>query len=141
MDAVVAASIGDVLQVRFFLGLLAAVALVVGAVGVYGVVSYSVSRRTAEYGIRSALGASTRQIVAGVLRREIVPVVIGASIGLVAAMMAARAAAGQLWDVDPADPGSLATGTGVLLGTGVLAALLPAVRASRVSPTTALRSD
>ena len=141
MDEVVATSIGDVLRLRFFLGLLAALALVVGSVGVYGVVSYSVSRRTAEYGIRMALGAEPDRVVRGVLRAEMTPVAVGVSVGVGAALLASRAVAGLVWEVRPTDPVSLASGAAVLLVVATLAALLPALRASRVRPSQALRGE
>jgi predicted permease len=139
MDEVLADSIGDVLQLRLFFGLLAALALALGCVGVYGIVSYSVSRNTAEYGVRMALGADARRLVAAVLVEELTPVVLGTAVGVASALLAARAASRLLWEVHPGDPLSLAVAGASLLLCGVLAALGPAVRASALDPSSAFR--
>ena len=132
-------SIADALRLRFFLGALALLALFVGAVGVYGVVSYAVSRRTREFGIRMALGADRRRVVREVLLREAPPLVLGVGAGVLVAAGAARAAAGVVYGVRPIDPLSLLAGAAILLGVGTLAALLPAARASGVDPGRVLR--
>jgi predicted permease len=141
LEQVASSSIGDVLQLRFFLSALGGLALVVGCVGVYGVVSYSVSRRRAEYGVRMALGADAKRVVVGVLKREMLPIVLGTLGGLTAALLSARAVASLVWGVRPWDPASLATGAAVLLVVGLAAAFVPALRASDVSPSDALRRE
>ncbi|MEN8374311.1 MAG: ADOP family duplicated permease [Gemmatimonadota bacterium] len=135
------ASIADVLRLRFFMAALAALALAIGAVGVYGVVSYEVARRSREFGIRMALGADRGRLVREVMRRESVQVLIGVAVGVGLATLAARAAAGLVWGVQPVDPPSLAAGAGALLAVGVVAALTPAIRASRVDPARVLRGE
>ena len=141
-DAVtMAASLGDALQLRFFLGLLAGLALVVASVGVYGVVGWSVARRRGEYGIRMALGADAGRVVGGVLAREMMPVLAGALAGVLAALLSSRAIAGLVWEVSPSDPASLAAGALALLGVGLVAVLLPALRVARLDPSTVLRRE
>jgi predicted permease len=132
-------SIADALRLRFFLGALALLALLVGAVGVYGVVSCEVSRRTREYGIRMALGADRARVLRDVLRREAPQVVAGVIVGVGLALLAARAAAGLVYGVRPIDPVSLLVAAGALLSVGALAALSPALRASGVDPARVLR--
>lgn len=132
-------SVADALRLRFFLGALALLALVVGAVGVYGVVSYEVSRRTREFGIRMALGADRGRVVREVVRREAPQIVAGVTGGVGFALIAARAAAGLVYGVSPVDPVSLAVAAVTLLAVGALAALTPALRAGSVDPARVLR--
>jgi predicted permease len=120
---------------------LGVLALVLAAVGVYGVVSYAVTRRYREMGIRMALGAGARDLLGMMLRRTMRPVVIGAAIGVMAAVALARVLSGVLFGVSPADPlglgGAALLVLGVALGAGALAAL-PAMRAH---PTVTLRHE
>ena len=109
--------------------------------GVYGVVSYSVQRRHAEYGIRLALGAEPRRVLATVLRRGLVPVVVGIVAGTLTALLATRLLAGFLFQVPAWDPVSMGTAAAVLLASGVVAALVPALRAAVTDPAAALRSE
>ncbi len=132
-------SIADALRLRFFVGALALLALLVGAVGVYGVVAYEVSRRTREYGIRMALGADRGRVVKDVMRREAPQVVAGVVAGIGCALLAARAAAGLVYGVSPIDATSLAVAAVTLLAVGALAALTPALRAASVDPARVLR--
>jgi putative ABC transport system permease protein len=134
-------SIADALRLRFFVGALALLALFVGGVGVYGVVSYTVSRRTREFGIRMALGADRGRVVREVLLREAPPLVIGVVGGVALAVATARAAAGLVYGVRPLDPVSLLVGAGLLCAVGAAAALTPALRASVVAPARVLRGE
>jgi ABC-type antimicrobial peptide transport system permease subunit len=129
------------LRLRFFLGLFSTLGLVLGTVGVYGVVSYSVQRRQAEFGLRMALGAQPRTLLGTVVRRGMWPVALGVAGGAAVALLASRLLAGFLYGVEPTDPVSLAAAAGVLLAAGLVAALLPAWRASATDPAVALRSD
>jgi ABC-type antimicrobial peptide transport system permease subunit len=115
--------------------------LVLGAVGVYGVVSYAVTRRRAEFGIRMALGATSANVLSHVVRRGMVPVAVGVVAGVVVSLALARVVAGFLYEVAPTDPASLGMASAVLLLTGVLAAVIPAWRAGRTSPVEVLRVD
>ncbi len=116
-------------------------ALALAAVGLYGVVSYSVARRTGEIGIRMALGADSSRVVRVLGAGGLQLVVIGGALGLTLAVVATRLLGGLLFEVDALDP---LTFVGVPLALGaaaLLAAYLPARRASRVNPVAALRTD
>jgi len=117
-----------------------ALALALAALGLYGVTAYGVSRRTTEFGVRAALGADSRRIVLHVLGTTAVQALIGLALGLPLAVMAGRALASQLFEVDVLDPVILGVSAAVLLATAALASALPAYRASRVDPTVALRT-
>jgi putative ABC transport system permease protein len=131
-------------QARFSLVLmtaLGAVALVLTAVGVFGVISYSVSQRTREFGIRLALGEDPRRTRRSVVLGGMRLVLISIAIGLVGSLAVTRLIAGLLYHVSPADPLTFA-GIGLLLGgVALLACYLPARRATRVDPALALRSE
>lgn len=114
-------------------------ALLLAALGIYGVLSYSVSQRTREIGLRMALGASGRQTVGLVVRHSLALVAIGGALGLVAAIVLARTMAGVLYGVGPFDGPAFALSLTVLVLAGIGASLLPALRATRVDPMIALR--
>ena len=141
MEAVVNTALAEPLRLRFFLGLLAGLALLLGAVGVYGVVSYAVARRRAEFGIRMALGAAPGSVLTLVMRTGMLPVVLGAVAGVVASIGLSRAVRGFLYETSPTDALSLIAATSTVLLAGIVAAVVPAWRAGRVSPVEALRSD
>lgn len=141
MDEVVTTAMAEPLRLRFFLMLFAGLGLVLGTVGVYGVVSYAVTRRQAEYGIRMALGATAGHVLREVVRRGMVPVTMGVTGGVVITVILSRAVGGFLYEVAPTDPVSLGLAAVVLLLSGVVAAVLPAWRAGRVSPVDVLRSE
>jgi predicted permease len=119
----------------------AAIGLTLAVVGVYGVMSSAVSRRTQEIGVRMALGARPGEILRMVLARALVLVFAGIGIGLAAGYAAARVMQGQLRRVSPFDPLSFAAVAVLLLVVGVAAAYWPARRASRLDPTLALRYE
>ena len=121
--------------------LFAAVALGLAAIGLVGVVSYSVARRRTEFGIRLALGAAPARVAWVVVREVLVPVALGVAIGLPVALSVARLASGLLFGVTPAAPGNYLLGAAVLAFVACLAAWLPARRASRVDPMVALRHE
>jgi ABC-type antimicrobial peptide transport system permease subunit len=116
-------------------------ALLVAAVGLYGVLAFSVVQRTHELGIRSALGASRERLLGLVLSQALRLVVIGVVLGIVAALLAGRWMEPLLFHTSPRDPLVLAGVAGALLVVGVLASWLPARRATRVDPSTALRAE
>jgi predicted permease len=129
---------------QFFLALLgtfAGIAIVLACVGIYGVLSYSVSHRTREIGVRAALGASGGRILGLVVRQGMSVVVIGVGIGAFGAWGASRVMASMVFGISPTDPTTYAvTGIGVLLAA-LLACLLPARRAAALDPAAALRSE
>ena len=116
-------------------------ALVLACIGLYGVVSQAVARRTNEVGIRMALGADRRRILAMVLGEAGRLIVIGLAIGIPGAAIAARLLTSQLYGVAPADPLTIAASAGLLLAVALLAGYIPARRASRVEPLVALRAE
>jgi putative ABC transport system permease protein len=131
-------------QARFatiLLGALAFIALALALSGIFGVVSFSVTQRSREFGVRIALGASTRQILGDVFRRTFATTAIGAAIGLVIAALAAHAIASQLGAVSPFDPVTFASVVALIFLSAALASLHPAVRAMRVQPVEALRYE
>jgi predicted permease len=117
------------------------VAAVLAAVGLYGLMSYTVMRRTQEIGLRLAIGASRRSVLTLVLGEAAGLVVVGVVVGGVLAALAARSTASLLYGLDPGDPASFALAPLGLLLVGLLAASLPARRASRVDPAIALRDE
>jgi len=123
------------------LGTFAAIALTLAAVGIYGVMSYSVSCRTHEMGIRIALGANPMGVVRLVVGQGVRLAGIGAVVGVVAAFGLTRLMSKLLYGVAPSDPLTFALVTLVLCFVGVLASYIPARRATKVDPLTALRSD
>jgi predicted permease len=115
-----------------------ALALLLASLGLYGTISYGISRRVSELGLRMALGADRRSVLWMVLREALGLVVIGAAIGVPLAWIAGRSMGSLLYQVGAADPASFAVGAGVLLAVAVVAAYLPAHRASRIEPMVAL---
>jgi predicted permease len=122
-------------------GLFSLLALLLACVGLYGVMSYDVARRTQEIGIRVALGAQRRVVVAMVMRETMLLVVIGVIIGLGAALASARSITSLLYGLTPNDPLTIALTGLLLLTVAALAGYLPARRAARVDPMVALRHD
>jgi ABC-type antimicrobial peptide transport system permease subunit len=120
---------------------LSVLALLLAAVGTYGVVSYSVARRYREIGIRMALGASTRNVLQMILRRTMRPVVIGAIIGLAVAGFMAGILSSVLFGVSPSDPIALGGAVLLVLGVALFAGVIAAKPATRVDPNTALRFE
>ena len=129
---------------RYLLGFVTAFsvcALLLAALGVYGVMSYSMARRTHEVGIRMALGATARDVLGMVLRQGILVAGIGCGAGIVGAVMFSRVLSHELYDTSPLDPVVLLVTPLVLIGVGAAAAYLPARRATRVDPAIALHSE
>ena len=119
----------------------ALLALALGAIGIYGIVAYRVAHRTAEIGVRMALGAQKGDVLWLVMRETLVLLAAGAAIGVPAALAAARLIKSLLFGLDPSDPLTIACATVVLFAAGALAGFLPARRAASVEPTLALRTE
>jgi predicted permease len=119
----------------------AALGLLLSAVGLFGVVSYSVLRRTPEMGLRLALGAGNRSVLRLVMTPATVLAVVGSALGLLAAFVLTRYVRTLLFGVQPSDPRVLAGAAMILISVALLAAWLPARRATRIDPATALRGD
>jgi len=129
---------------RFLTVLLAvfsALAVLLAAVGLYGVLAYAVSLRTHEIGIRMALGASTRQVERMVMGQGLMLTGLGVGCGIIAGLALTRLMAGQLFQIKPNDPATFGVVTAILMIVSVLAAYVPARRATRVEPVIALREE
>lgn len=123
------------------LGLLGGLGLVLALVGVFGMTAYTVTRRTAEIGVRMAFGARPLQVVGTMLRDSLFSIAIGTLLGVGAALLATRTIESFLFQTAPTDPLTL-TGVAVILAcTGCIAALVPALRAARLNPVVALRAE
>jgi len=123
------------------LGLFGALALILASIGIYGVLAYSVAQRTSEIGLRMALGAQPRQVLALVLRQGMLLALIGATAGILVALPVARQAAGLLYGVSATDPLTYVGITLLLMAVALLACYLPARRATRIDPLVALRVE
>jgi putative ABC transport system permease protein len=123
------------------LGLVAALALSLSAAGIGGVIAYSVSQRTQEIGIRMAMGAERRRVLAMVLGQGLRPIAAGLGLGLLGALALGRVMADLLFGIQPTDPMCLGGSAAVLLTVSVAACLLPARRATRIEPMLALRAE
>ena len=141
MDEVVSAAVS---QQRFLMALLLAfsmLAVILAAVGIYGVLAYSVGERTQEFGVRLALGAKTADVAAMVVRGGLALVAVGLAIGLGGALIVTRLVSGLLFEVSPADPVTM-IGVSLLLGlVALVACYVPAWRATRVDPVVSLRAE
>ena len=129
---------------RFYLTLLtafAAVAVLLAAVGIFGVITYAVSRRTHEIGIRIALGAEPGSVMRSIVGEGLSIVSVGAAAGLAAAIALTRLMRGILYGVSPTDAWTFAAVTALLVGVALAASLIPARRATRIDPLIALRSE
>jgi putative ABC transport system permease protein len=141
MDAVVDATLSTPRFTGVLLGVFATLALVLSAIGIYGVLSYVVSRRTREIGIRVAIGAGRREVLRLILRSGVGLALTGIALGTVAAVWASRLMRNLLHDVSPGDPLTFASVGVCLAMVAILASLVPAWRATRVDPVVALKSE
>jgi ABC-type antimicrobial peptide transport system permease subunit len=123
------------------LALFAATALILTAIGIYGVVASAVSAREREIGIRMALGAQAGTVVRSIVSRGMLLVMGGAIVGLVASLASTRVIAAKLFGVTPTDGRTLGSSLLVLIAVATVAAWIPARRATRVQPSEALKSD
>jgi putative ABC transport system permease protein len=123
------------------LAVFAGLALLLAAVGVYGIVSYSIAQRSPEIGIRMAVGARPADILGLILRQIASRIAIGALLGIAASLALSRYAAGMLFGVAPRDPATFAIAISVLVVASLIAALIPAGRAMRIDPIIVLRVD
>jgi putative ABC transport system permease protein len=139
MDQWVARSLGQDRFASFLLSIFSGVALLLAAVGIYGVMAYAVSQRTAEIGIRLALGASGRQILAMVMANSIRLTALGLAAGAVLALMLSRTVAGLLYGTSALDPTTFVLVCVSLALVALVATYVPARRAARITPTEALR--
>jgi predicted lysophospholipase L1 biosynthesis ABC-type transport system permease subunit len=141
MDDVLSAQVARPRFLMTLLGVFALVALALGAIGVYGVMSHAVAQRTNEIGIRIALGARAGNVTVMVVRQGVLLALSGVLAGLVGAFAATRVMAGMLFEVSTTDPWTFITVSVLLVLVGLVASYLPARKASRVDPIEALRAE
>jgi putative ABC transport system permease protein len=140
LDATVAESVADRRLLLTLVAAFAVLALLLAATGIYSVLSQAVAQRTSEIGIRMALGADAGTVVRLMVRSAMTSVVTGAVAGLAAAMAMARVLASFLFDVQRLDPAAFAAAAATLVVVALVAAYLPARRATRIDPLRALRT-
>jgi predicted permease len=141
LSSVVSSAMARTTFTLIMIGAAAGVALLLGAIGIYGVISYMVSLRTREIGVRMALGAQSVQVRRMVVRQGLTLASIGVVIGLAAALALSRLISSLLYGITPYDPATLASVTLGLLVVSAVASWLPAMRAARIDPIEALRAE
>jgi putative ABC transport system permease protein len=141
MDNIVSESLASRRFALQLMGLFAATALVLAALGIYGVMAYFVSQRVREIGIRMAVGAQRGDVLKMVASRGMVLAAIGAAVGVVASLLAARLISGMLFGVSAYDPLTIVAFTAILTGAALAANYFPARRAAKVDPMVALRYE
>jgi putative ABC transport system permease protein len=141
METLIEQSMGQRKLSMILLGVFSGIALLLASIGIYGVMSYSVTQRTRELGIRMALGAARTRVLALVVSQGMALALTGVVIGLAGAYGLTRFLASQLYSVKPTDPATFAVVTAALAGTALAATLIPALRATRVDPVVALRDE
>jgi putative ABC transport system permease protein len=141
MEDVVAAAVAPRRAPMLLFSVFASVALLLAAVGIYGVISYSITRRTHEIGIRMALGAQTKDVLKMVVGRGMALTLIGISIGLIAAFALTRVMSSLLFNVSATDPLTFAVVAVLLAAVALVASYIPARRATKIDPMVALRYE
>jgi len=141
MTQVMASDIAQQRMAEIVLTVFAAVALLLAAIGLYGLVAHSVTERTHEIGLRMALGAERRDVLGLIVRAGLSMTVIGSIVGIGGAAALAGTLRGLLFGIQPIDPLTLASVVTLLLVTATVACVIPAWRAVRIPPTTALRAE
>ena len=141
LEEVVARSVAERRLQMLLLAVFAAIALVLAAVGTYGVLAYQIAERTREFGVRMAVGARAGDILRMVLRQGMAPAVAGVAAGLCGAALLARLLSTLLFETTPLDPATFGATAATLLAAALVACWLPARRATRVDPSTALRAE
>jgi len=141
MDQVVSSSISDKRFNALLLGVFAALALILAAAGIYGVMAFSVAQRTHEIGVRMALGAQVRDVLRLIIGQGMILVIIGVGAGLIASLALTRLVKTLLFNVSATDPTTLVVVTITLIVIALLACWIPARRAAKVDPTMALRFE
>jgi putative ABC transport system permease protein len=141
MEQLVSASLDRQRFLLFLFGVFAGIALFLASIGIYGVLAYLTGQRIPEIGLRMALGATVRDVVGLVLRQCLQMVLAGLAIGIIVALVAGRVLPRVVEGMGPLHLATFAVMIPVLLGAALVAGFIPALRASRVDPVTALRQD
>jgi putative ABC transport system permease protein len=139
MQEVAARSVASRRGGMLLLAIFGALALVLAAAGIYGVMAHLVALRTPEIGVRMTLGAQPRDVMRLILKEGVIQAVGGLAIGLTCAVLLMRAFRAMLYEISPADPITLVAVAALLIGTALIACFVPARRAMRVDPVQALR--
>jgi ABC-type antimicrobial peptide transport system permease subunit len=141
MEDVVANKLSRPRLYAVLLGVFAGIAVVLAAVGLYGVMAYSVARRTGEIGVRVALGAERRQVMTLILRQSLLLTAAGMTIGFAGAAAMTRYLEALLFGLAPLDPSTFVAVAGLFIGMALLASYVPTRRALRIDPVVALRAE
>jgi putative ABC transport system permease protein len=141
MENVVAEANAEPRFEMLLLAVFGAVALLLAAIGIYGVMNYSVSRRTREIGIRMSLGANHADVLRMILRQAILQALAGTIVGVTGALLLSKLMAGMLFAVQPTDPLTFGAVTVVLSLAALLATFIPARKAIQIEPVVALRNE
>jgi putative ABC transport system permease protein len=141
MTQVISSSVAGPKFNTFLVALFAALALILAAIGIYGVLAYTVTQQSHEIGIRMALGAQQRDVMRLILKRGARLALLGVAIGAAGAVLLTHLMASLLYGISPTDPVTLCSVTIVLVGVALLACYIPARRAMRVDPMQALRHE
>ena len=128
-------------MIAWLAGGFAVLAILLSGIGLYGVMSYQVTRRRQEFGVRMAIGAAPASVTRLILRQAGLIIAVGLILGLAGALASGRLIAALLYDVSPTDALSIAAAAVFLSGVTVLAGFIPARRAARIDPTIALREE
>jgi putative ABC transport system permease protein len=141
MEQLVSASLARQRFLMTLFGIFAGLALLLACIGIYGVLAYVTSQRVPEIGVRMALGASAREVIRLVLRQSLGMVSVGVSVGVLVALAAGRILARAVDGMQTVEPSTFAVMVAVLVAAALLASFVPARRASRVDPVSALRQE
>jgi putative ABC transport system permease protein len=141
MDDIVSESIGPRRRIELLLGIFAGIALALAAIGLFALMAYSVRQRSAEIGIRIALGAEPRRILAGTIGEGLRLAAAGLAVGLAGGAVLTRFLASLLFDTRTGDPATIAAVSASLLVVAALASWLPALRAAKTDPMKTLRAE
>jgi putative ABC transport system permease protein len=122
-------------------GVFAMAAILLAAIGIYGVMAFGVAQRTREIGVRMALGSRSTQVLFLVLRQAVAMLAVGVAVGVAGSLTVTRLLGSLLWQITPTDPPTFAASAGLIVLVGLAASLIPAIRALTIDPTSALRTE
>jgi predicted permease len=122
-------------------GVFAMAAILLAAIGIYGVMAFGVAQRTREIGVRMALGSRSTQVLFLVLRQAVAMLAVGVAVGVAGSFTVTRLLGSLLWQITPTDPPTFAASAGLIVLVGLAASLIPAIRALTIDPTSALRTE
>jgi len=141
MDDIVAGSVSQPRIYALLLGIFAGLALILAAIGIYGVISYTITQRTHEIGIRMALGAQTRDVLGLIIKQGMALALVGIFLGLIVSLALTRVLASQLYGVSSTDVATFTAISVSLMVVALIACYIPALRATKVDPMIAVRYE